>query len=135
MSRLAHIPQILEKLGSPTFLSRSGMARARGHGRTVGSLSEATHSRKLQPSITKPKRESGVLVALSGMGKLGIHLGVNELLNKSTISRSHAGKHRPLQLAEDEITHINLPLMTRLAPIKEVDMIATDVRSVPLLAN
>jgi hypothetical protein len=101
----------------------------------VGSLSKVTNTRKLQPSITKPKRESGVLVALYGMGKLGIHLGVNELLNKSTISRSHAGKHGPLQLAEDEITHINLPLTTRLAPIKEVDMIATNVRSVPLLAN
>jgi hypothetical protein len=72
----------------------------------------------LHPSITKPKRESGMLVALSGMGKLGLHLEVNELLNKSTISRSHTGKHEPLQLAEDEITHINLPLTTRLAPIK-----------------
>jgi hypothetical protein len=27
-----------------------------------------------------------MLVALSGMGKLGLHLGFNELLNKSTIS-------------------------------------------------
>jgi hypothetical protein len=135
MSRLAHIPQLLEKLGSPTFLARSGMARARGHRRTVGSLCGAVNTRKLQPSITKPKRESGMLVALSGMGKIGLHLGVNELLNKSTISRSHAGKHGPLQLVEDEITHINLPLTTRLAPIKEVDMIATNVRSVPLLAN
>jgi hypothetical protein len=111
------------------------MARARGHRRTVGSLGGAANSRKLQPSITKTKREGGTLVALSGMGKLGLHLGVNELLIKSTISRSHAGKHVPLQLAEDEITHINLPLTTRLAPIKEVDMIAMNVRSVPLLAN
>jgi hypothetical protein len=59
---------------------------------------------------------------------------VTEALNKSTISWSHAGKHIPLQLAEDGVTHINLPLTTRLAPI-EVDMIATNVRSVPLLAN
>jgi hypothetical protein len=76
-----------------------------------------------------------MLVALPGTGKLGLHLGVNELLNKSTISRSHAGKHGPLRLTEDEVTHINFPLMTRLAPIEKVDMIATNVRSVPLLAN
>jgi hypothetical protein len=133
MSRLAPIPKILEKLGSPTLLARRDMARARGHGRTVGSLCGAANTKKLQPSITKAKRESGMLVALSSMGKLGLHLGVNELLNKSTISQSHAGTNGPLQLTEDEITHINLPLTTRLAPIKEVDMIATNVRSVPLL--
>jgi hypothetical protein len=135
MSRLAHIPQILEELGSPTFLARSGMARARGHGRTMESLCGVANTRMLHPTFTKPKRETGMLVALSGLGKLGIHLEVNELLNKSTISWRHAGKHRPLQHAEDEVTHINLPLMTRLAPIKELDMIATNVRSVPLLAN
>jgi hypothetical protein len=135
MSRLAHIPQILEELGSPTFLARSGMARAGGHGRTVGSLCGTANTRMLQPSITKPKKESGMLVALTSMGKLGLHLEVNEVLNKSTISRSHTGKHGPLQLTEDEITHINLPLTTRLAPIKEVDMIATNVISVPLLTN
>jgi hypothetical protein len=89
----------------------------------------------LHPTFTKPNRETGMLVALSGMGKLGLHLEVNELLNKSTISQSHAGKHRPLQLAEDKITHINLPSTTRLAPIEKVDIIATDVRSVSLLAN
>jgi hypothetical protein len=94
MSRLAHIPQILEKLGSSTLLARSGMVRTRGHGRTVGSFCGAENTRKLQPTITK--KETRMLVAFSGMGKLGIHLGVNELLNKSTISQSHAGKHRPL---------------------------------------
>jgi hypothetical protein len=137
MSRLAHIPHILEELGCPTFLARSGMdpmARARGHGRTTKErLCGAANTRMLHPSFTKPNRETGMLMALSGMGKLGIHLEVNELLNKSTISWRHAGKHRPLQLAEDEVTHINLPLTTRLAPIEEVDMIATNIRSVPFL--
>jgi hypothetical protein len=62
------------------------MARARGHGRTVGNLYGAANTGKLQPSITKAKRESGMIVALSGMDKHGLHLRVNELLNKSTIS-------------------------------------------------
>jgi hypothetical protein len=135
MSRLEHIPKILEELGSPTFLARRSIARARGHRRTMRSLRCVAKTGKLQPSITKAKRERSMLVALSGMGKLGSYLGVNELLNKGTISWSHAGKNGPLQLTEDEITHINLSLTTRLAPIKEVDMIDTNVRSVPLLAN
>jgi hypothetical protein len=62
------------------------MARAEGHGRTVESLCGAANTRMLHPTFTKPKRETVMLVALSGMGKLGIHLEVNELLNKSTIS-------------------------------------------------
>jgi hypothetical protein len=76
-----------------------------------------------------------MLVAFPGTGKLGLHLGVNELLNKSIVSWSHAGKHRPLELTEDEVTPMNFPLMTRLAPIEKVDIIATNVGSVPLLAN
>jgi hypothetical protein len=135
MGRLAHIPQILEKLGSSTLLARSVMARTRGPRRTEGSCRGATKIGMLHPTITEPKGETGMLVVLFGMCKLANHPGVNELLNKSTIPRSHAGKHRPLQLAEDEVTHINLPLTTRLAPIQEVDMIATNVRSVPLLTN
>jgi hypothetical protein len=89
----------------------------------------------LHPTITEPKGETGMLVALAGMCKLAGHPGVNELLNKSTIPHSHASKHRPLQLTEDEITHVNLSLTTRLAPIEKVDMMATNVRSVSLLAN
>jgi hypothetical protein len=45
-----------------------------------------------------------MFVTLSGVGKLGIYLGVNEFLNICTVARSHAGKNRPLQLIEDEIT-------------------------------
>jgi hypothetical protein len=93
MSGLAHIPQILEELGSPTFLVRRRMARARGNRRTMRSLFSAAKTENLQPSITKAKREHLVLVTLLGMSKLGIYLGVNELLNKSTIPQSHAGKN------------------------------------------
>jgi hypothetical protein len=139
MGRLAHIPKILEELGCPTFLARSGMdpmARAGGHRRTTKSRRCGTaNTRMLQPDDTKPNRETSMLVELPDTGKLVLHLGVNELLNKSTITQSHAGKHRPLQLTKDEVTHINFPLMTRLAPIEKVDIIATNVRSVPLLAN
>jgi hypothetical protein len=139
MGRLAHIPKILEELGCPTFLARSGMdpmARGGGHRRTTKSRHCGTaNTRMLQPVGTKPNRETGILVELPDTGKPLLHLGVNELLNKSIITRSHAGKHRPLQLIKDEVAHINFPLTTRLAPIEKVDMIAMDVRSIPLLAN
>jgi hypothetical protein len=89
----------------------------------------------LHPTFTEPKGETGMLVALAGMCKLASHPGFNELLNKSTEPQSHTGKHRPLQLTVDEITHINLPLTTRLAPVEKVDMMAMNVRSISLLAN
>jgi hypothetical protein len=89
----------------------------------------------LHPAFTEPKSEKGMLAALAGMCKLAVHPGVNELLNKRTKPRSHAGKHRPLQLTENEITHINLPLTTRLAPVEKVDMMSTNVKSISLLAN
>jgi hypothetical protein len=57
MSRLAHIPQILEELGSPTFLARRSIVRARGHRRTMRSLGCGAKTGILQPSITKTKRE------------------------------------------------------------------------------
>jgi hypothetical protein len=69
------------------------------------------------------------------VSKLGFHLGINEFLNIRTISRSHAGENRPLQLIVDEVTNINLLLASRLAPIEEVDMIAMALRSVPLLEH
>jgi hypothetical protein len=93
MSGLAHILNILEELGSPTFLARRSMARDTGHRRTARSLFYAAKTGKLQPSIAKAKRERSMLVELSGMAKLWSHLGVNELLNKSTIAQSHAGKN------------------------------------------
>jgi hypothetical protein len=89
----------------------------------------------LQPAFTKPKSEKGMLGTLTGMCKLDICPGVNELLNERAKPQSHAGKNRPLQLTEDEITNINLPLTTRLAPVEKVDMMATNVRSISLLAN
>jgi hypothetical protein len=135
MSRLAYIPKILEELGSPTFLASRSMAGARGNRRTMISLFSATKTGKLCPSITKAKRERGMPMALSGMGKLGIHLEVNELLNICTVDWSHAGENGPPQLIEDEITHINLALTTRLAPIEKIDVITTNIRSVSLLAH
>jgi hypothetical protein len=89
----------------------------------------------LHPTFTEPKRETGMLVALAGMCKLSSHPRVNELMNKCTDSWSHAGKHRPLQLTVDEVTHINLPLTARLAPVEKVDMMATNIRRISLLAN
>jgi hypothetical protein len=51
MGRLAHIPQILEKLGSSTLLARSVMARTRGPRRTEGSCRGATKIGMLHPTI------------------------------------------------------------------------------------
>jgi hypothetical protein len=136
ISVLAHIPQILEELGSSTFLARSRcMARTRGTGRAKSSSRGTTKSGVLHPTFTEPKGEKSMHVALTRMSKLASHPGVNELLNKDTKPQSHTGKHRPLQLIEDEITDINLPLMTRLALVEKVDMMATNVRSISLLAN
>jgi hypothetical protein len=133
---LAHIPQILEELGSSTFLARSmGMARTRGTGRPKGSSRGTTKSRVLHPTFTKPKRENSMLAMLTGMCKLASHPRVNELLNKRTEPQSHARKHRPLQLIVDEVTHINLPLTARLAPVEKLDMIATNIGRISLLAN
>jgi hypothetical protein len=89
----------------------------------------------LHPAFTKPKSEKGMLGALAGMCKLAIHPGVNELLNEWAKPRSHARHHRSLQLIGNEVTHINLPLTTRLALVEKVDMMATNVRSIALLAN
>jgi hypothetical protein len=117
MSRLAHIPQILEKLGRSTLLARSGMTRTRGPGRTVRSCGGATKIGMLHLTITEPKGETGMLTVLTRMCKLASHPGVNELLNKRTISLSHARNNRPLRLVIDEVTNIKLPRTPRLAPI------------------
>jgi hypothetical protein len=85
---IAHIPQILEELGSSTFHARSRrMARTRGPGRTKGRGQGTTEIRMLHPAFTEPKSEKGMLAALAGMCKLVVHPGVNELLNKRTKPR------------------------------------------------
>jgi hypothetical protein len=89
----------------------------------------------LQPTFTQPKSEKSMLGTLTGMCKLAIHPGVNELLHKGAKPWSHTGKHGPLQLTVDKITNINLPLTVRLAPVEKVDMMAMNVRSISLLAN
>jgi hypothetical protein len=94
---LAHIPQILEELGSSTFLARSRrMARTRGTGTAKISSRGTTKSGVLHPTFTEPMGEKSMLAALTGMCKLASHSGVNEVLNKSTKPRSHTGKHQPL---------------------------------------
>jgi hypothetical protein len=89
----------------------------------------------LQPTFTQPKSEKSMLGTLTGMCKLAIHPGVNELLDKGVKPQSYTGKHRPLQLTVDKIININLPLTARLALVEKVDMMATNVRSISLLAN
>jgi hypothetical protein len=74
MGGLAHIPKVLEELGSPTLLARRSTARARGNRRTIRSLFSATQPGSLHPSFTKTKGEHLMLETLSSMSKLRSHL-------------------------------------------------------------